>query len=132
MAKKKPATELLDEPLVCEVDEPCEEPSTPFDRAYGILTSTGGENLELMTRTTTRLAKAINVGYNMMWNFRSSYLRGRLDTLMRVHVSLGGKGRAEMVQALQAGSGVPDAFYDQGNNSLNSFVDLEGDSSDGS
>ena len=49
-----------------------------------------------------------------MFNYNSHYIRGRLDTLMRLHVSMGGKGRAEMVQSLQAGSGVPGEFYDQG------------------
>lgn len=122
--KKKPATDLLEDPLVEEIPEPTEEPTTPFDRAYGVLTATHGERLEMMTRTTKPLAEAINVGYNMMFNYKSRYLRGRIDTLMRVHVSLDGKGRAEMVQALQAGSGVPGEFYDQGG-SLNSFVDVE-------
>lgn len=126
--KRKSATELLDEPLITEPteDEMSAEPVTPFDRAYGVLTATGGERLEMMTRTTKKLAEAINMGYNMIWNFRSAYLRGRMDTLMRVHVSLEGKGRAEMVQALQAGSGVPGEFYDQGDGSLNSFADIEG------
>lgn len=127
--KKKSATELLEEPLITEPTEEemnAGEPATPFDRAYSVLTATGGERLEMMTRTTKPLAEAINLGYNMIWNFHSAYLRGRIDTLMRVHVSMEGKGRAEMVQALQAGSGVPGEFYDQGNGSLNSFAELDG------
>lgn len=122
--KKKPATDLLEEPLIPEEPEFESEPETPFDKSFNVLTATGGAYLELMTRTTPKLAQAINVGYNMIWNFDSKYLRGRMDTLMRIHVSLEGKGRSEMVQALQAGSGVPDGFYNQGNGTQQSFVDI--------
>lgn len=100
---------------------------TPFDKTYSILTVTGGPHLEIMTRTTPKLAQALGIGYNLMFNFRSKYVRGRMDSLMRIHVSMGGKGRTEMVAALQSGSGVPGEFYDQDNTSLHSFVDLKGE-----
>lgn len=116
MAKKKEKTaeDLLENPQFGNEFFQQSEEMTPFDKTYNVLTATGGPQLELMTRTTKKLAKAIDVGYNLMFNYRSMYIRGRLDTLMRLHVSMGGKGRAEMVQSLQAGSGVTDGFYDRG------------------
>lgn len=127
MAKKKEnpnATELLLDPLYTE-DTPKGSQDTPFDKAYAALMTTGGKYLEMMTRATPKLAQAISVSYNMMWNFRSAYIKGKIDTLMRIHVSMAGKGRAEMVQSLQSGSGVPGEFYDQGNGAMNSFVDVD-------
>lgn len=134
MAKKKSATELLEEPKFSEntpvfedeVIAPVEE-GTPFDKTYGALTSTGGPTLELMTRSTKKLAKALDIGYTLMFNYRSRYIRGRLDMIMRTHVSMGGKGRAEMVQSLQAGSGVPGEYYDKGEPSYKAFLDPDSD-----
>lgn len=135
MSKKNapPATELLDNPAI-EDEFEMEESSydsdssgTPFDKSFNVLTCTSGDYLELMTRTTPQLAQAIGVGYNLLFNFRSRYIRGRLDTIMRLHVSMEGKGRAEMVQALQAGSGVPGEYFDQGNGTMHSFVDVGSD-----
>lgn len=129
MAKKKSedvptAEELLNAPIITQNDYQGPA-STPFDRAYGSLTALGGPQLELMTRSTKRLAIALNTAFPMVFNYRSPYLRGKVDTIMRVHVSRGGKGRAEMVQALQAGAGVPGEFYDAGNPDKNSFIDIE-------
>ncbi len=115
MAKKeKTAEDLLAHPMYTNDVLQDKSDKTPFDKTYDVLTSTGGPKLEMMTRTTRKLARAVDVGFNLMFNYNSHYIRGRLDTLMRLHVSMGGKGRAEMVQSLQAGSGVPGEFYDQG------------------
>ena len=126
MGRKKnpPATDLLDAPII-EEDDSRGGDGTPFDKAYSSLTVTGGKRLELMTRTTPKLAQAVSVGYTMIFNYRTSYLQGKLDTLMRLHVSMGGKGRSEMVQSLQAGAGVPGEYYDAGNPNKNSFIDIE-------
>ena len=128
MAKKKdvpPATELLNDPPYYEDDSPASDSDTPYDKTYDALMTTGGKKLELLTRTTPKLAQAVSVGYTMTANFRSAYLQGKVDTLMRLHVSMGGKGRAEMVDSLKAGSGVPDAYYDASNPSKNSFIEIE-------
>lgn len=110
--KPKSAMDLLDEPIMEEADaEPIVISDTPFDKAYTVLTSTSGPILELMTRTTPKLATAIAVAYMVRYNFKSDYVGGKMDSLMRSHVSFGGRGRNEMVQSLKAGSGVPDAYY---------------------
>lgn len=136
MTKKKDkpsATDLIENPLI-DVDMGPDLPEmgdTPFDKTYSALTTTGGKILEMMTRTTPKLAQAIGVGHTMTYNFHSRYIQSKLDTLMRIHVSMGGQGRAEMVQSLQSGSGVPGEFYDQGNPTLHSFVDVDGDEDGG-
>lgn len=126
MGKKKspPAIDLLDAPII-EEDDSGGGDGTPFDKAYTSLTVTGGKRLELMTRSTPKLAQAIAAAYPMTYNYRSRYLQGKIDTIMRIHVSMGGKGRAEMVQSLQAGSGVPGEYYDASNPNKNSFIDIE-------
>lgn len=130
MAKKKdvpPATALLDEEPY--FDDPMgggvSDNATPYDKTYDALMTTGGRRLELLTRTTPKLAQAVSVGYTMIANFKSAYLQGKIDTLMRLHVSMGGKGREEMVRSLQAGAGVPDAYYDASNPAKNSFIEIE-------
>ena len=134
MAKKKSATDLLENPIFTEDSEIFNQPDngpmqdgTPFDKSYGALTCTGGPTLELMTRTTKKVARALDIGYTLWFNYRSAYIRGRLDLLMRTRVSMGGKGRAEMVQALQAGSGVPGEYYDKGEESYKAFLDPDSD-----
>lgn len=123
--KKPPASELLESPIIDEIEDDGGGDGTPFDKAYTSLTVTGGKSLELMTRATPKLAQAISVAYTMKFNFHSRYIQGFEDTLMRMHVSMGGKGRSEMVQSLQAGSGVPGEYYDAGNPNKNSFIDIE-------
>ncbi len=134
MGKKKSATDLLENPKFTEdsdvfeqIEESTVQDGTPFDKSYGALTCTGGPILELMTRTTKKVAKALNIGYTLCYNYKSPYLRGKLDLLMRTRVSMGGKGRAEMVQALQAGSGVPGEYYDKGEPSYKAFLDPDSD-----
>lgn len=90
--------------------------SSPFDQAFGALTTTGGPKLELLTRANKKLSVAIDHTYNRCFNYHSLYLRGRIDMLMRLAVSMGGKGRGEIVDSLKAGSGVPDSFYSEGAN----------------
>lgn len=134
MGKKKSATDLLENPIITNESTIFETPEnspvidgTPFDKSYNALTCTGGPTLELMTRTTKKVARALDIGYTLMYNYNSSYIRGRLDLLMRTRVSMGGKGRAEMVQALQAGSGVPGEYYDKGEPSYKAFMDVDND-----
>lgn len=115
MAKKKEKTaeDMLRNPMPEVLTRRDEQ--TPFDKTYDALMCTTGPRLELVTRTTRKLAKAVNIGHTWMFHYNSWYIRSRLDTMMRLHVSMGGKGRMEMVQSLQAGSGVPGEFYDQSN-----------------
>lgn len=126
MADNRPATDLLDDPMLTEGDlnEINEvEGVTPFDKAFGALTTVYGPRLELLTRTTPKLAIAIDHTFNRGYNFGSKYLLMRIATLERLAVSMDGKGRAEVVDALKAGAGVPGEFYDNGATRQSMFAD---------
>lgn len=122
----RPATDLLDDPIIQEgdIEELNEvEGVTPFDKAYGALMTTTGPRLELLTRTTPRLAVAIGHSFNRIANFGSIYQVRFISTIERLSVSMDGKGRAEMIQALQAGAGVPGEFYSEGASRVSAFSD---------
>ena len=109
---------MLDNPVFDpSMFEGGDSPNSPFDQAFGALTTTGGPKLELLTRANRKLSVAIDHTYNRCFNYHSFYLRGRIDMLMRLAVSMGGKGRGEIVDSLRAGSGVPDSFYSDGGSS---------------
>ena len=78
---------------------------TSYDKALNILTVIDDEPLEIMTRATPISAKASAVAYSMCFTFRSRYTKGRIDQINRLAVSMGGKGRDEIVRSLSANSG---------------------------
>lgn len=78
---------------------------TAYDKALAILTETGDDPLELMTRTTPIISHACAISYTMTSTFRSSYVSGRINQVMRLAVSYGGRGREEIVKSLGANSG---------------------------
>lgn len=126
LADPRPATDLLDDPIIQEgdIEELNEvEGVTPFDKAYGALMTINGPRLELLTRTTPKLAVAIDHAFNRIANFGSIYLTRRIATIERLSVSMDGKGRAELIQALQAGAGVPGEFYSEGATRVSAFSD---------
>lgn len=113
--KEKTAQDLLNNPMSNVLKE--RENETPFQQTFDVLTVTSGPRLELMTRTTRKLARALDYGYSLMFQYNSYYIRDKLDLDMRSHVSIGGKGRQEVLQALSSGSGVPGEFFDQSGSS---------------
>lgn len=78
---------------------------TAYDKVIDILTVIGEEPLELMTRTTPIIARASAVSYSMCATFHSRYIGERMNQVMRLAVSYGGKGRDEMVRSLGASAG---------------------------
>ena len=97
--------ELMENPRLPQMrggDGPME---TSYDKALNILTVTEDEGLEIMTRATPISAKASAVAYSMCFTFRSRYTKGRIDQINRLAVSMGGKGREEIVSSLSANSG---------------------------
>ena len=104
-----------------EGDQGERTPDTPFDTAVGLLSTTKGPHLELMCRATKSIAEAAAVSYSMIYRFQSNYIKGRMEQIERLSVSISGQGRGEIVQSLQAGSGVPDAFYETGGGANTTF-----------
>lgn len=111
--EKKSGEELLDEPLNSFVDiNGAGMMETPFHQAIDLLAVTRDDELELMCRATHEIAQAAAIGYNLVFRFGSRYIKGRIEQIERLSVSIKGQGRSEVVQSLQAGSGVPDSFYE--------------------
>lgn len=115
---RKSASDLLKDPLITQEANPFAASPTPFDKAYDILSETGGARLELMTRTDPRVVDACQLGYTITARFGSPYVRGRVEQMLRLAISKGGEGRKEIVESLKAGAGVPDGYYDQGGRSF--------------
>lgn len=99
---------------------------TPFDQAIDLLSRTRGDSLELMCRTTHEVAEATAVAYSMVARFGTRYVQGRIEQIQRLTVSIQGKGRAEVVQSLQAGSGVSDAYYEAQSGANATFTEDNG------
>lgn len=85
----------------------------PINRVADDLTSLEGPKLEIMTRTTIPMVKACQIGYIYAECLGSSYVRGRIDQMMRLAVSMDGGGRQDMIESLRAGGKVPDSVYEQ-------------------
>lgn len=98
----KPSSDLMDDPILPPMGGGIGDSESPYDRALDILTVTADDPLELMTRTNPIMARACAVSYSMMATFRSSYVSGRINQVMRLAVSNGGKGRDEIVRSLGA------------------------------
>lgn len=113
MTQSRDATDLLDRPDIPEVgDMPETVPDTPYAMAFDMLSALRGEKLEIMTRTNFRLVQAAQVSYNMIAQFNSRYIAGETEQIERFAVSMGGKGREEIVESLRAGGDMPDAYYE--------------------
>ena len=119
--KKRTGSDLLEEDYESDDDLVMTGPAsgdTPFNQTVDILSKTGGPQLELFCRSNKGLIEAAEVAYAEMFRFHSKYVEGMMNQIMRFSVSANGKGREEMVQSLQAGSGVPDSFYESQSSSV--------------
>ena len=119
---KRSGAELLDEDYEGDGSFESDPMQTPFNQTVDILSTTGGPRLELFCRSTKSLVEAAEVCYNMAYRFKSPYIIGRMNQIMRFSVSANGQGRSEMVQSLQAGSGVPDSFFESQANQQMGFT----------
>lgn len=86
-------------------------PDLPVNGIADKLTQEQGSKLEINTRANPKLVNAVAFGYVYTTRFHSTYAQGRLDELMRLAVSMDGKGRNELIECLRAGGSVPDAYY---------------------
>lgn len=115
MAGKKTGADLLNEDYESEEDisiAPNNMGDTPFNQTVDYLAKTGGPELELFCRSNKGLIEAAEVAYAEIYRFHSKYVEGMMNQIMRFSVSANGKGREELVTSLQAGSGVPDGYYE--------------------
>lgn len=103
---------------------PSRSKEAPVQTAFKYLTSEDGNLLQLMTRTNPVMVGACQIAYifDKALKYRNAdgeletgnpYVSGYVDQIMRLSVSMGGKGREEIIQALGEGGTLPDQYYGQ-------------------
>lgn len=115
------ANKLTKNPPIFKAAEPKE---APIQTAYHHLTVEEGRPLELMTRTNPTLARACHLGYifthtiahdgeDGLPEFGNTYVAGYIELQERLAVSMAGKGRQELIDALGQGGKLPDSYYEK-------------------
>lgn len=104
-----------------------DRPDPPVSRAMGHLTVTDGPLLEEMARVKgPDMIRALTVGHILGTMYGSKYIRGRIDQILRVSVSDAGQGRRDIIDVVDAGGVLPEAYY-TGQGKKSSFYALEDD-----
>lgn len=87
------------------------KPELPVKDIARRLTVEEGAALELTTRTTATMAYAAQFCLIYTMRFNSGYAAARIGQIERLAVSMGGQGRRDLIDALQAGGSVPGEYY---------------------
>lgn len=126
MAERKRApTDLLNKP---ETDAPKKDkPEAPVTTVIKHLMHEHGEPLELTTRMTPGAARANQISFIFATQIKcpvtgemgSVFMSDMMAQINRLLVSYGGKGREDLIAALQAGGHLPDAYYQDVRKGLN-------------
>ena len=88
-----------------------EKPELPVKDIARRLTVEEGKALEITTRTTGIMADAAQFCLIYTDRFNSRYAAGRIGQIERLAISMGGQGRRDLIDALQAGGSVPGEYY---------------------
>ena len=110
MAYRKKATDLFEGPPQTE-DRKAQDP--PVSKGMEILSTLDGVRLETVTRTNRQIVEGITAGSAYVARYNSPYIQARRDRLMRLAISMGGKGREEIIEIVKAGGQMADAYYER-------------------
>lgn len=105
-------------------------PELPIKSIAAALTKTEGAELDISTRTTPAMAEAIAFGYPFVKLFGNSYVQDLETKVECLAISHEGQGRRDLIDCLQAGGVVPDAYYTGGRGNGNrdtSYVRYDSD-----
>lgn len=124
MAKKDP-TDLLSNPQAAASKR--DKPEAPVSVVIGHLMHEGGKPLELTTRMTPGAMRATQISFIFATQIKCPYSKDKgsefmtemMSQIHRLLVSSGGKGREDLIAALQAGGHLPDAYYQDVRKGLN-------------
>lgn len=84
----------------------------PVSRGMDIMTVETGAGLEEMARLDNPdMVKAATLGYIFREVYGIEYVGGRVDQIMRLSISKNGAGRREIIDVIQAGGALPEAYY---------------------
>lgn len=89
-------------------------PELPIRTTTKILTQTEGRGLKQNTRANKGLIEGVMFGYPWVQRWQDNYVQSMLDDLMSLAISVEGQGRRDMIDSLEAGGKVPDAYYTSG------------------
>ena len=111
MAKRNPI-DLVNNPMV---RGPLKQAEPPVSGAMDKLTTTGGNLLELLANIMNpKIVDATQLGYTFTFLYNDPFVRGLNEQLLRLTVSQDGRGRTDIKETLEAGSNVPDTYYEVG------------------
>lgn len=86
-------------------------PDPPVSKGLGYLTTVDGTSMEVLTRTTPKIVRAIDAGTVYVARYGSGYIQKRIEQIERLAVSNGGLGRDELIRMIEAGGRLPDSYY---------------------
>lgn len=89
-------------------------PDLPIKTATAILTQTDGEGLLQNARTNRALAEAVMFGFAWTARWNNPYVGKKVNRVLNLSISSEGQGRRDIIDCLQAGGTVPDAYYTGG------------------
>ena len=88
-----------------------DKPELPVKDIARRLTVEEGRPLEITTRTTGIMANAAQFCLIYTNRYGSAYAADRIGQIERLAISMGGQGRRDLIDALQAGGSVPGEYY---------------------
>lgn len=104
----KTVKELAKNPIYLGKDRP----DPPVTKAMGHLTTTEGPALEEMARIRgSEMVRALSVGYIYSDMYGSKFVRGMIDQLLRISISMDGQGRRDIIDVVDAGGTLPEGYY---------------------
>lgn len=97
------------------------KPELPVKDIAKRLTVESGDALEITTRTSLTMAYASQFCLIYRFRFKSEYAQARIGQVERLAISMGGQGRRDLIDALQAGGSVPGEYYSDNNDKKRNF-----------
>lgn len=101
------------------------KPELPVKDIAKRLTVEEGQALEITTRTAVTMANAAQFCLIYTYRFKSEYASARIGQVERLAISMGGQGRRDLIDALQAGGAVPGEYYSDANNKKRDYPIFE-------
>lgn len=100
------------------------KPDLPINSVVRELVNQSGPSLEMTTNCTQQLAYAAAMGhlYGSDISFGSDWVKSRIDQLLRLAVSINGRGRQDLISALAAGQ-IPGEYYTEDKSKEFSFIE---------
>lgn len=128
----KKSEDILDKQMGSFRMPPSNIPEHPARFISTKISPTKGHELQLQTRGNLKMAEAVLFGVVYTEHFKSDFVGGLIDTMMRMGVSMAGEGRKEQIETLRASGSTPDAYYNQMNEQKKrSFLGIRTDDDDG-